>query len=88
MCGIYPTEDYCYIRRNESIFVNESQELTDKSIFMKMDWNGNLIKSYVVTGQLSVGFCIDEKNNRLYAIQHIIEANNAEYYDVVYYDLN
>ena len=88
MCGIYPTEDYCYIRRNESIFVNENQELTDKTIFMKMDWNGNLIKSYAVTGQLSVGFCIDEKNNRLYAIQHIIEANNAEYYDVVYYDLN
>ncbi|MDD4033587.1 MAG: BF3164 family lipoprotein [Bacteroidales bacterium] len=86
MCDIYPTEDYCYIRRNE--FVGENQKITDKTIFMKMDWNGNLIKSYVVTGNIPAGFCIDEKNNRLYVIHNIIDADNAEYDDVVYYDIS
>jgi hypothetical protein len=81
--GLYPTEKYCYLLRTE-----EKKFKKNKIHLIKIDWNGNLIASYVLANNFESGFCVDEGLNRVYLIQNTIAENNVEYYDVVYYDLN
>ena len=92
MYGIYPTKNFCYIKRREILSVsmeNNKYRSTNITSILKLDWNGKLISSYTLPGEdLIRGLYIDEKLNRLYLIQNTIEADNADYWDVVYYDLN
>ncbi|MDD4031785.1 MAG: BF3164 family lipoprotein [Bacteroidales bacterium] len=81
--GLYPTEKYCYLLR-----VEEKNLKANKIHLIKIDWNGNLVASYVLANNFESGFCVDEELNRVYLIQNTLAENDVEYYDVVYYDLN
>jgi hypothetical protein len=84
--GIYPTDNYCYVKRRQ-VQNNGSQKIT-KTTLLKLDWEGNLITSYSFKEPISGKFCIDETSNKFYCLQNVIEADNADYWNVVYYDLN
>ncbi|MDD4032724.1 MAG: BF3164 family lipoprotein [Bacteroidales bacterium] len=86
---IFPTEKYCYIIRRIWGKKERAPQITqtETDFLLKMDWEGNLISSYAVQNDFR-GIFIDEKLNRFYCIQNTIGDHHAEYYDVVYYDLN
>jgi hypothetical protein len=77
---IYPTNDFCYLFRGMEA---DGEEVPENHL-IQVDWDGNIIKSYIVSGNLSGGFCIDEKNKRMYAIQHVITGNDEMFYIVAY----
>jgi hypothetical protein len=91
MYGIYPTKNFIYVKRREVSVSRENNKYRETNItsILKLDWNGKLISSYILSGNnILPGLFIDEKLNRLYIIQNTIEADNADYWDVVYYTLN
>lgn len=83
--GIFPTDKYCYVLRRQLSTVKTAKIVNTHLI--QLDWNGNLIKSYALKGDFVPGLFIHEEQNIMYAIQINIESDNAEYYDVVKYDL-
>ena len=87
--SIFSTEKYCYAIRLKRGGEKQADQIpqTETAFLLKMDWDGNLISSYSVQNNIT-GIFIDEKSSRFYCIQNTIEDNHAEYYDVVYYDLN
>jgi hypothetical protein len=76
---IYPTNDFCYLLRT----VYADDEVRDIHL-IQVDWDGNVIKSHIVSGNLSGGFCIDEKNKKMYAIKHSVTGNDEMFYIVAY----
>ena len=88
---IYSTNNYCYLKRIEvnPLFTDHGVEENVKNSIIKMDWDGNVIKSYQIKDQLVGGFCVEEETKKLYAIRHRLgDGDNLnEYYDVVCYNL-
>lgn len=88
---IFPTKNHCYLfRYTEKPVVKNGVVISSikESFLVKIDWNGNLIKSFKIKDEIIGNFYIDEKNNKLFAIRHVIEPENNEFYDVVSYSLN
>jgi len=86
---IYSTKNYCYLKRIEvnPKFTEQGVEENVKNSIIKMDWNGNVIKSYQINEQLAGNFCVEEETKKLYAIRNRLGNNLDEYYDVVCYNL-
>lgn len=77
---MYATEEYFYVKRAH--FVKDKGE----SVILKINWEGLVVGAFRVQEELFGSFCVDEKSQKLFAIQHKIE-NLKEYYNIVYYDL-
>jgi hypothetical protein len=78
--NIYPTNDFCYLLRYEEV-----NDETVKIHLIQVDWDGNIVKSYLVPNDTEAGgFCIDEKSKKMYAIKHAVTDDNEIFYVVAY----
>lgn len=77
---MYATKEYFYVKRVH--YIKEKGE----SVILKMNWEGLVVKAFRVQEELIGSFCVDEKSQKIYAIQHKTE-NLKEYFNIVYYDL-
>lgn len=87
---MYATEDACYLMRKTELPIIKNGEYigsTKNMILIKMDWDGNIEKSFKIEDEIQGQFYVDEKNNKLYAIRHVTESDNLDYYDVVTYSI-
>ncbi|MDR1170243.1 MAG: hypothetical protein LBK97_05345, partial [Prevotellaceae bacterium] len=77
--NVYPTNDFCYLLRHEEV-----NDETVKIHLIQVDWDGNLVKSYLVPNDMQRQFCIDEKSKKMYAIRHSVTDDNEIFYVVAY----
>lgn len=77
---MYATKEFFYVKRVH--YIKEKGE----SVILKINWEGLDVQAFRVQEELIGSFCVDEKSQKLYAIQHKTE-NLKEYYNIVYYDL-
>lgn len=88
---VFPTKNYCYLLRyiEKPVFENGVVVRSNNELFLvKIDWDGNLIKSYKFKDEIIGQFYVDEINKKVFAIRHVVESKNHEFYDVVSYLLN
>jgi hypothetical protein len=79
--GIYTTNKFCYLFRETT--GNNGTVLNIHLI--QVDWNGYPVKSYIIPdNDIKGGFCVDEKNRKMYAIKHSITNNNEIFYIIAY----
>jgi hypothetical protein len=78
--SLCPANDFCYLHRWECV-----NDETVKNHLIQLDWDGNLVKSYIVPNDTEAGgFCIDEKSKKMYAIKHAVTDDNETFYVVAY----
>jgi hypothetical protein len=78
-----PRRDYCYFKR----ISNKTSADGDEVMLVQINWDGELIKAYKFTDEISSRIDIDEKNRKIYAIRHYITEKDEEFYALVTYDL-
>jgi len=90
ICGLFPTTEACYILRFTEIPIYDNGQYVDNQneyFLIKSDWDGNVESSFKIQGELQGQFYIDENENKLYVIRHVVESIYDDYYDVVTYNL-
>jgi hypothetical protein len=73
----FPTINYCFLLR-----IAEQSGMTENSL-IQIDWDGKLINTYSITDEIEGWFYINEDEQKLYAIRHMVEEN--EIYELVAY---
>ncbi|WFE86597.1 hypothetical protein [Parabacteroides chongii] len=79
----YPTKNYCYLLRYEQ----NPNPLKNRKHLIKINWNGDLIKSYYFTDDVSGQFYIDEKSNKIYIIRNHMNPKGEDFFDIVSYSI-
>jgi hypothetical protein len=80
-------KDYCYFVRISKKTSEDGSENEDEMLIVQVNWDGELIKTYKFTDEISSRIDIDEKNRKLYAIRHYITEKDEEFYALVTYNL-
>jgi hypothetical protein len=81
---VFPTNDYCYLLR----ITGEPLTNNNEKMLIKINWDGELIKVYKIQDEIEGQFYISEKEKKMYAIRHFIDAEEKEIYGIVSYSLD
>lgn len=79
----FSTDDYCYLLRMIQKDGNEHPQYT----IIQLDWEGELIKSYLFNDDISGQFYVDEKMKKIYVIRRHINPEDEEIFSIVSYKI-
>jgi hypothetical protein len=88
--GMFPTVESCYLLRMTELPISENEDYTgtrNHYKLIKMDWEGNILKSYSIEDEIQGQFFIDEINKKFYTIRQVINLG-GEFYDIVTYNID
>lgn len=77
----FSTEDYCYLLRMSQKDANAPAEY----MIIQLNWEGQLVNSYLFNDAISGQFYVDEKMKKIYAIRRYINLDGEEVFGVVAY---
>lgn len=88
---VFPTKDACYLLRVTElpVFNSVGEYISSKKdfILIKLNWDGQVEKSFVIKDKIQGQFYIETSTNMMYAIRHSAESTDREYYDIVSYKI-
>lgn len=73
--SVFPTAGYCYLLRKGHALKGAENS---REHLLQLDWEGNIVNVYALDGEL-VDFCIDEKQHKLFGLQHQGNENDDTY---------
>lgn len=79
----YPTEDFCFLLRQTTTPQNNTT-----FTLIQLNWDGQLIHSYIFKDRVSGQFCIDKDIKKVYIIRNQIQSGDKEIFSIVSYNLN
>lgn len=77
----FSTNDYCYLLR----MIQKSENDQPKYMIIQLDWEGELINSYLFNDDISGQFYVDEKMKKIYVIRRYINIEDEEIFSIVSY---
>jgi len=78
----FSTRDYCYLLRIIGDRIIDDLQF----MIIKVDWDGNVVKTYRINEKIEGQFYVDESSDKLYAIRHII-LDQQELFEIALYQL-
>ncbi|MCY4778303.1 BF3164 family lipoprotein [Sphingobacterium sp. UT-1RO-CII-1] len=81
--ALFPLKDYIYI-----LIKTKNSPTKQNAILAKLDWQGTLIKSFIIHQNIIGGFCINENTSTLYAITQELDQDFLEIHNIVSYKID
>lgn len=79
----FSTKDYCYLLR----MTQEEDNFSSKCMIIQLDWDGNLINSYLFNDEILGQFYVDEENSKIYIMRRYVNFEDEEVFGIVSYRL-